>query len=744
MVIPNGVSEIKTQTFEWCINLTKLVLGSGITEVNQTAFKYCYRLVEVINNSPYVTLSVGGADGSIGYYALSVSNNNPNYVSKLVVDDNGFVIYVDGDQKTLVNYYGNGGNVTIPTGVSVIKNHAMHNKDAVISVTMPSTVTHIETNAFSYMDVLERVEIGRGVVGIDSQAFHECKNLVTVDNYSPNFKVSAGSEEYGELCKNATNVTNFREYVVKYYFENEDGIYVENEEFKTINYAPIGEVVTVSEEVYGNYYFVPSASITQITINDAESYNVLKLYYNPHKFVPTVIAPTCNEKGYTVYNCGCGDSYIDETSYVDAVGHTFTNYVPNNDATCFNDGTKTAKCVRCDVTNTINNDNSKLIHQFVNYVSDNNATETEDGTKTAYCEHGCGTTNTIVDDGTILNGKFTYSANYTLTGIDFNIVVSNDTLYVDFNRDFTVSGNATFKVYLDITRQNELTNKIFTVSKTGNNVCYMLVTVNGTQKFYRVNVYRKSIYTVSFSIDNGLSASSQSVEENGYATMPTISTKAGYVVVYDYNFNTPITSNVTVIGTLKAVFNLNGNTITSLTEVGKTLADVTVPQSIDGVSITGIGEYAFYGAYNMRTVTIANTVTTIGAHAFENCNNLQSVVIPSSVTILGEYAFNNATSLQSVTLGSNLKTISNGAFNGCSSLKTVSIPSTVDKIGAYAFDNCNSLISVTFSDTTTWYVTDNETNYTNKTNGLVITVTNATTNATNMLTNYYNLYLYKI
>ena len=34
-------------------------------------------------------------------------------------------------------------------------------------------------------------------------------------------------------------------------------------------------------------------------------------------------------------------------------GHSFTNYVSDNNATCTKDGTKTAKCNNCAVTNTI-------------------------------------------------------------------------------------------------------------------------------------------------------------------------------------------------------------------------------------------------------------------------------------------------------------------------------------------------------------------------------------------------------
>lgn len=39
----------------------------------------------------------------------------------------------------------------------------------------------------------------------------------------------------------------------------------------------------------------------------------------------TVVAPTCNDKGYTKYTCSCGDYYTD--SYTDALGHHFVDEV---------------------------------------------------------------------------------------------------------------------------------------------------------------------------------------------------------------------------------------------------------------------------------------------------------------------------------------------------------------------------------------------------------------------------------
>ena len=63
------------------------------------------------------------------------------------------------------------------------------------------------------------------------------------------------------------------------------------------------------------------------------------------------IAPTCTEAGSKSRHCSMCDDRIDATEMV-ALGHSFTDYKPNNDATYTRDGTQTAKCDRCALTDT--------------------------------------------------------------------------------------------------------------------------------------------------------------------------------------------------------------------------------------------------------------------------------------------------------------------------------------------------------------------------------------------------------
>ena len=81
-----------------------------------------------------------------------------------------------------------------------------------------------------------------------------------------------------------------------------------------------------------------------------------------HAYVETITTEaTCETDGEATYTCECGDSY---TEPITAVGHVFETYTSNNDATFTADGTETAKCETCDVTDTRTAEGSMLTYTY--------------------------------------------------------------------------------------------------------------------------------------------------------------------------------------------------------------------------------------------------------------------------------------------------------------------------------------------------------------------------------------------
>lgn len=203
VTIENGVTSIGNYAFINCRRLTSITIHEGITTIGTGAFLNCTSLVEVYNYSS-LNIRKGTIDfGNIACYAIDVYTTNES--SKLTTDENGFVIHVDGEEKTLVCYVGTETEIVIPSSVTAIKNDAFFNCNSITSVTfgensqlttigemafadcngltsiiIPSNVTTIGRGAFGACDNLLNVIISQSVTAIGMDAFYGCNKLTDV------------------------------------------------------------------------------------------------------------------------------------------------------------------------------------------------------------------------------------------------------------------------------------------------------------------------------------------------------------------------------------------------------------------------------------------------------------------------------------------------------------------------------------------------------------------------------------
>ena len=110
------------------------------------------------------------------------------------------------------------------------------------------------------------------------------------------------------------------------------------------------------------------------------------------------IEPTCTTAGSQSHHCVRCDVKKDVTE-IPASGHTFGDWQQVKAPTCTGIGAERRYCANCDAFEKRPVD--ALGHSFTNYVSNNDATYTEDGTKTAKCDC-CNEKNTITDEGSAL------------------------------------------------------------------------------------------------------------------------------------------------------------------------------------------------------------------------------------------------------------------------------------------------------------------------------------------------------
>jgi hypothetical protein len=106
-----------------------------------------------------------------------------------------------------------------------------------------------------------------------------------------------------------------------------------------------------------------------------------------HSYKTDVTPEDCEHPGHTTYTCtDCG--FQKTGNQVDALGHSFTEYVSDGNATCQVDGTKTAHCDRgCGAVDTVSDPGSITDHHYGAWQILKPATETEEGLKRRECDH---------------------------------------------------------------------------------------------------------------------------------------------------------------------------------------------------------------------------------------------------------------------------------------------------------------------------------------------------------------------
>lgn len=221
--------------------------------------------------------------------------------------------------------------------------------------------------------------------------------------YAPNYYVDGSSQETGDVeqegsrkmtffGENIHNGTTTEQYTVK--FENYAGETVSETKYDANTAASSVAVPenTAASSDDENHYTYAWPTITDVTGDVTYKETRTETAHDWVKDTEASTEPTCTDAGHYVYKCSVGGETYEE--YPTALGHSFTDYVYNNDATCQADGTETAKCDRCDATDTRTAAGTKVDHSYGEYVYNNDATCTEDGTETASCIYGCGTTDT--------------------------------------------------------------------------------------------------------------------------------------------------------------------------------------------------------------------------------------------------------------------------------------------------------------------------------------------------------------
>lgn len=125
---------------------------------------------------------------------------------------------------------------------------------------------------------------------------------------------------------------------------------------------------------------------------------------------------------------------------------------------------------------------------------------------------------------------------------------------------------------------------------------------------------------------------------------------------------------------------------------------VTIPPSINGQMVEGIGSLAFSQIKSITSVTIPDGVATIGTNAFASCVNLTNATMGNGVTKIESHAFYQCQALTNFAIPPGVTSIESGAFAFCNAFSSVAIPKGTTNIGPFAFAYCQNLTNVTIPE----------------------------------------------
>lgn len=246
IVIPEGVTEIKSYSFQHCYSLSSVVLPKSLTYIGSNAFGYAYSLksidipdavteigsyafvcndklknVNFTNASQLHTIGEGAFSSCTSLQAFEIPAGVKSIGNSAFLECSMTSIVLPAGLKWINSYVFAGvplESITLPDSVTLIGNYAFDGCASLKSITFSQSVASIGQSAFSDCTSLESITFPNSLTHIVKYAFTNCSALKSVTipasiktieegafrgcNFLENFIVAQENEAYTAIDGN--------------------------------------------------------------------------------------------------------------------------------------------------------------------------------------------------------------------------------------------------------------------------------------------------------------------------------------------------------------------------------------------------------------------------------------------------------------------------------------------------------------------------------------------------------------
>lgn len=752
-VINNGIEytviAIGKSSFEYCKNLTSIIIPNTVAKIDKSAFSYCSALRSV--SIPNSVLEIGESAFTMCTSLSSVTI--PNSVTTI--------------GKSIFSHCSALASVTISSSIDKISNNTFEKCISLTSVTIPNSVTQIGDHAFSYCSALSNLTIPNYVTTIGYFAFSDCITLssISIPNSVTEIKTSAFARcpslksvivEDGDSflaldLSNAPIETFYMGRICEY-----------NGDKETLTNLTIGNKVTTIP----NGAFSGCINLKSINLNKIET--IENYAFQNCSALTSISIPSSVNRILEYAFAGC------------AALKSFTIEGGESPISC------DTRCLWDSPIETLSINRNWGFNGF-NYIK--TLVSVEIGEKVTEIKSGCLSSNPALQSINIMPDNPNYSSidgvlyNKNATGL---ILCPEGKTSVDIPESVTTISDKAFYSCLRLSSV-AIPSSVTTIGASAFYNCSSLtsivipesVSTIGYQAFKDCNSLTKSAYpsSVKNPFGNGVAVqypAGRCIFENGFIwkndkstlyfapcslsgdySIPNSVSEIGQNAFYGCSYLKSVTipNSVVIIGSsafkncpsLDVIISkaINSPCIQSDTFDGVyDIAILNIPVesgpdylstywmqfkniSLDGQGITSssYSDNAFNYALiddlytpfaivtapvdkETRTAQIPSEINingtlypvkAIGINAFKDSKSLTDLIMPSSIEIIGPAAFQNCVYMSDFDLPASLKRINNNAFAGCTRIKRLELPRDIAIIGKEAFSGCTALSSVSLS-----------------------------------------------